>query len=54
METFVSGYCRVLDAARTVCYDSDDHCSDCVYPDCVYKEQCTIGKQLIEIDKENG
>lgn len=42
MEEFVSGYCRVLDAARTVLADTQEGTADCSYPDCVYAPQCQL------------
>lgn len=48
METFITGYCRVLDSARTVMADTEDAEADCAYPDCVYAPSCPIAKQLKE------
>lgn len=45
-EQLISGYCRAINAARTVLADSDDRCADCRYPDCEHREECTIAAQL--------
>ncbi len=42
MEEFVSGYCRVLDAARTVLVDLQEQSVDCCYPDCPHSGECSI------------
>ena len=54
MEWIVSGYCRVMDQARTVCLELEDgqRDCDCEYPDCLFAKDCPIGKQLRE--KEGG
>ena len=49
MEEFVSGYCRVLDAARTVLIDLDEHSADCAYPDCTYAGECPIAGKIAEM-----
>lgn len=46
MEEFVTGYCRVLDAARTVTVDLDEREADCAYPDCPYRVDCPVGRQI--------
>ena len=43
-EAFFSGYCRVLDGARTVLVEDGE--ADCEYPDCPYAQSCPIGKQI--------
>ena len=51
-EYFFSGYCRCLDAARTVCVVAEDgQCTeiDCNYPDCPYIPNCKIAQQISEI-----
>lgn len=48
MEEFVSGYCRVLDGARTVLVDLDDRCADCAYPDCAYAGECPVAREIAE------
>jgi len=54
MEWSVSGYCRTQDQARIVMAEFYDGQWDwgCDFPDCAYAPQCTIGKQLEEIRKE--
>lgn len=50
-EYFFSGYCRCLDAARTVCLVTQDGQSteiDCSYPDCSYAPACKIAEQIRE------
>lgn len=49
MEEFVTGYCRVLDAARTVLVDLDEHCADCSYPDCPYCADCSVSVKISEV-----
>ena len=51
MEWIVSGYCRVLDHARTVMLEQDDGAwdCDCDHPDCPFAADCPIGRQLTEI-----
>lgn len=52
-EKLISGYCRVLNAARTVLADCEDRSADCRYPDCEYREECPIAAQLRDfLDKE--
>ena len=48
-EIFLSGYCRRLDASRSVCAElTDGHLDavDCDYPDCPYCSNCPIAAQL--------
>lgn len=52
-EKLISGYCRVLNAARTVLADSDDRTADCRYPDCEHREECTVAAQLREFLSED-
>ena len=52
-EKLISGYCRVLNAARTVLADCEDRSADCRYPDCEYREECPIAAQLRDfLDEE--
>lgn len=49
METFFSGYCRVLDCSRLVeveCEPGMPPEADCCYGDCVYQSSCPIAKQI--------
>lgn len=48
MEEFFSGYCRVLDAARTVLADSEEGDADCEFPACAYAADCPIAARLRE------
>lgn len=48
MEEFFSGYCRVLDGARTVVADGEEKSADCAYPDCLYAAECPIAARLRE------
>ena len=50
-EHYLTGYCRCLDAARTVCLVTQDGQSteiDCSYPDCSYAPACKIAEQIRE------
>ena len=53
IEKFLSGYCRVLDGARTVAAVVEDgvltEC-DCCFPDCVYAGSCKVAEQLKELE----
>lgn len=53
MEEFVSGYCRVLDAARTVLVDLEEGFADCCYPDCAYAGECPIAAKLAALLAEH-
>lgn len=48
-EKFITGYCRQLDASRTVCAETVDGVleeADCCYGSCVYESNCPIAKEL--------
>jgi len=48
-ETFISGYCRVLDASRTIAVEAEENkltFADCNYPDCPYAVGCPIAKGI--------
>ena len=48
-EIFLSGYCRRLDASRSVYAElADGHLDavDCDYPDCPYRSNCPIAAEL--------
>lgn len=48
-EKFFSGYCRVIDSARTVTLDEDG--ADCRYPACDFAPECPVAAALAqEID----
>ncbi len=44
MEAFISGYCRVMDGARTVFLEDDE--ADCAYPSCTYASECPIAAEI--------
>ena len=48
-EKFLSGYCRQLDAARTVEVLLEDGRlseADCCYGNCLYQSNCPIAKEM--------
>ena len=48
-ETFISGYCRVLDQSRMVELVTEDGELtevDCCYGSCVHEPNCQIAKQI--------
>ncbi len=50
-ELYVSGYCRALDAARTVEVILEDGTVtevDCAWPNCIHCSVCLIAKQIEE------
>ncbi len=55
-EHFFTGYCRLLDAGRTVCAVTEAGKlteTDCCYPDCVHAPACPIAgsiRQLSDAD----
>lgn len=55
METFLSGYCRVLDAARIVEVelpdpaDPDEVHVDCNYGSCPHQGSCKIAGQIAQM-----
>ena len=54
VEKFVSGYCRQLDASRTVCVvleNGEITEVDCCYGNCVYEGNCPIAKEISEMLK---
>ena len=54
METFVSGYCRVLDASRMVAVETEGKTLvevDCQYPSCPYAPNCPIGEKIRELSE---
>ena len=55
-EGFFSGYCRQLDAARTVVAVVEDGTLaevDCLYESCPYAPDCPIGKKIQEFMTES-
>ena len=54
MEKFCSGYCRQLDAARTVEVILEDGKVtevDCCYGNCLHQASCSIAKEIDELMK---
>ena len=52
IEKFFSGYCRQLDAARTVCVvleNGEIMEADCSYGSCPYQSGCPIAKEMEEL-----
>jgi hypothetical protein len=52
IEKFLSGYCRQLDAARTVeviAEDGEVTEVDCCYGSCIHQGSCTIAKEIDEL-----
>ena len=52
IEKFVSGYCRQLDAAGTVCVvleNGEIVEVDCCYGSCAYQTGCPIAKEIEEL-----
>ena len=47
MEEFVQGYCRMLDATRTVLVEDGE--ADCAYPDCPHAAECLIAAKIREL-----
>ena len=56
LETFLSGYCRVLDQSRMVAVEVEDGEAsiDCAYGSCPHSANCPIGKQIRRFLEENG
>jgi len=48
-EIILSGYCRCLDAARTVLVE--DRQPDCQYETCPHKASCELAKQIAEMQE---
>ena len=51
-ETFISGYCRVLDQSRMVAAVTEDGEVtevDCCYGSCAHQPNCQIAKQIKEL-----
>lgn len=51
LEEFVSGYCRAVDASRTVLLEGSDsdYSADCNYGNCPYEASCPIAKRIREL-----
>ena len=53
-ESFFTGYCRCLDAGRTVEVITEDGQLaevDCAYPSCIHRSVCPIAKQIEEVSE---
>ena len=50
-ERFISGYCKLLDAPRTVTAENEDGqwIADCCYPDCAHAQSCPIAAELAKL-----
>ena len=51
-EFFFTGYCRVLDAGRTVEVIAENGSVtevDCAWPDCIHRSVCPIATQIDEL-----
>jgi len=51
-ETFLSGYCRCLDGARTVTVVTEDTRlleADCSFESCPYTSNCTVAQKIQEL-----
>ena len=49
-EIILSGYCRCLDASRTVMVEDGE--PDCLYENCPHKGSCDIAKKITESQKK--
>ena len=49
-EIILSGYCRCLDASRTVMVEEGE--ADCLYENCPHKASCEIAKTIAELQAE--
>jgi hypothetical protein len=50
MEAFITGYCRCIDKSRIVLVEDGE--ADCAYENCPYKETCSIGQQITQMNKQ--
>ena len=51
LEEFISGYCRALDASRTVMLEGadGDYTADCSFGNCPYEASCPIAQKIWEL-----
>lgn len=52
VEKFISGYCRQLDASRTVCVvleNGEITEVDCCYGSCTHQGSCPLAKEIEEL-----
>lgn len=57
MEHFFSGYCRVLDAARTVTAETEAGSlvdCDCCYGSCIHEPSCPIAAAIRGLTETQG
>ena len=55
VEKFVSGYCRQLDASRTVCVvleNGELTEADCCYGSCTHQGSCSMAAQIDRLQSE--
>lgn len=52
MEQSFSGYCRVQDGARLVFVEDGE--ADCNYECCVYRAECTIGREITQFLQDSS
>lgn len=53
-EHFISGFCRTVDASRTVTVVTEDGCVtdvDCCYESCIHAASCVIAEKIRELTK---
>lgn len=53
-EKFLSGYCRQIDGSRmveVVLEDGQLTEADCCYGSCVYQSNCTVARQIDELQQ---
>ena len=48
-EIILTGYCRCLDASRTVLVEEGE--PDCLYENCPHKPSCDIAKKITELQE---
>ena len=46
MEEWIQGYCRAINAARTVFLEDGE--ADCTFPNCVHAASCELAKEMKE------
>ena len=49
MESYLSGYCRTIDASRMVLVEDGE--ADCDFEVCAYRDVCQIGQQIAQLQK---
>lgn len=53
-EHFISGFCRTVDASRTVTVVTENGAVtdiDCCYENCIHAASCTVAKEIGELTK---